>query len=77
MVARASAARVPVQRTLQRSAVLHFDHPYAAVAISGRPASSGRASGASPGPASGFAGLPLFSVWVDEPREPEDRPPSA
>jgi hypothetical protein len=77
MVARASAARVSVQRTLQRSAVLHFDHPYAAVAISGRPASSGRGSGASPGPASGFAGLPLFSVWVDEPREPEDGPPSA
>jgi hypothetical protein len=77
MAARASAARLPVQRTLQRSAVLRFDHPYAAVAIAGRPTSNGRASGPSPGAASEFPGLPLFSVWVDEPREPEDRPPSA
>jgi hypothetical protein len=77
MAARASAARLPIQRTLQRSAALRFDHPYAAVAIAGRPASSGRVLGASPGPASKFAGLPLFSVWVDEPLEPEDRPPPA
>ena len=77
MAVRASAARLPIQRTLQRSAALRFDHPYAAVAIAGRPAWSGRVLGASPGPASKFAGLPLFSVWVDEPLEPEDRPPPA
>lgn len=77
MAVRASAARLPIQRTLQRSAVLRFDHPYAAVAIAGRAAWSGRDVGASAGPASGFAGLPLFSVWVDEPLEPEDRPPPA
>jgi hypothetical protein len=79
MAVRASAARVPVARTLQRSAVLRFDHPYAAVAIAGRPPSPGRASSpcTSPGQPSGFPGLPLFSVWVHEPQEPEDRPPSA
>jgi hypothetical protein len=81
MAIRTAAVRVPSQRTVQRSAVLRFDHPYAAVAIAGRPAASGgaaRSSGAgSPGQASGFAGLPLFSVWVAEPTEPEDRPPPA
>jgi hypothetical protein len=39
-----------------RELIGRFDHPYAAVA--GRPGSAGS-----------FAGLPLFSAWVHEPRE--------
>ena len=74
MAVRASAARLPVQRTLQRSAVLRYDHPYAAVAVAGRPVAAGGAR--SSAEASAFPGLPLFTVWVHEPREPEDRPPS-
>ena len=63
---RAAAARIPIQRTMQRSAVLRFDHPYAAVAIAGRPAASGGAG--SPGQPSAFAGLPQFSAWVHDPQ---------
>jgi hypothetical protein len=75
---RASAARPPVARTLQRTAVLRFDHSYAAVAIAGRPGSAGGGSAA--GDAAGdsaWGGLPLFSAWVHEPIEPEDEPPEA
>ena len=57
-----AAALGPRQRAMQRSAVLRFDHPFAAVAIAGQP---GDATGA-------LAGLPLFSAWVAEPVEPED-----
>jgi hypothetical protein len=73
---RAAAARLPIQRTLQRTAVLRFDHPYAAVAIAGRPAPDGAGGPAVPPSDSPFSGLPLFAAWVDEPREPEDGPPS-
>jgi hypothetical protein len=86
---RASAARLPVQRTPQRTAVLRFDHPYAAVAIAGRAgpargptglagssALSGSLSSTATSAGSPFSGLPLFSAWVAEPREPEDTPPS-
>ena len=73
---RAAAARIPLQRTLQRTAVLRFDHPYAAVAIAGRPAPDGAGAAAAPPADSPFWGLPVFSAWVDEPREPEDTPPS-
>jgi hypothetical protein len=62
-----AAALGPRQRALQRSAVLRFDHPFAAVAISGQP---GDATGA-------LAGLPLFSAWVAEPIEPEEGPPGS
>jgi hypothetical protein len=47
----------------------------AAVAIAGRPMSSGGAP--APGQATGFRGLPLFSGWVADPQEPEDRPPAS
>ncbi|MFL5864871.1 MAG: hypothetical protein ACJ780_29595 [Solirubrobacteraceae bacterium] len=70
---RTAAIRVPRDTVLQRSAVLRFDHPYAAVAIAGRPASPG--VGASAPQDASFPGLPLFAVWVDEPQEPEDDPP--
>ncbi len=73
---RASTARLPSERTLERSVVLRFDHPYAAVAIAGRPpgARRGRSDGSSP-PDSSFPGLPLFAAWVHEPIEPEDEAP--
>ena len=74
---RAAAVRLPVARALQRSAVLRFDHPYAAVAIAGRPPSSGGGTVAPPASdGAGFPGLPLFSVWVHEPAEPEDAAPA-
>jgi hypothetical protein len=66
---RAAAARRPQRRAVERSAVLRFDHPYAAVAIAGRPSCG-------VGSSSGFAGLPLFSAWVQQPIEPEDSPPA-
>jgi hypothetical protein len=66
---RAAAARRPRGRAVERSAVLRFDHPYAAVAIAGRPSREG-------GSSSEFAGLPLFSAWVQQPIEPEDQPPA-
>jgi hypothetical protein len=84
---RTSAARLPAGRSVQRTAILRFDHPYAAVAIAGRPASAaGRdsgmggesaADGESAGDGTAFSGLPLFSAWVHEPAEPEDEPPAA
>lgn len=57
----------PRGHTLERTAVLRFDHPYAAVAIAGRPRD---ATGA-------WAGLPLFAAWVSDPIEPEDQPPAS
>lgn len=66
----ASAARPPRDRAIKRRATLCFDHPYAAVAIAGRPIGAG----APAQPASPFAGMPLFSAWVHEPVEPEDEP---
>jgi hypothetical protein len=76
---RASAARPPAQRAVERSAVLRFDHPFAAVAIAGRPgARAGGGSGGEPDAGgAGLSGLPLFSAWVHEPIEPEDHPPAS
>jgi hypothetical protein len=66
---RAAAVRRPQGRAVERRAVLRFDHPYAAVAIAGGPTQAGDSS-------SGFAGLPLFAAWVQQPIEPEDEPPA-
>lgn len=76
---RTAAVRRPARRSVERTAVLRFDHPFAAVAIAGRPDAGGRGAGDGTGPGSGtgFAGLPLFSAWVAWPIEPEDRPPRA
>jgi hypothetical protein len=71
---RAAAARLPIRRTRERSAVLRFGHPYAAVAIAGRPVAP---SHRGQSPASAFSGMPLFDAWVDEPQEPEDHAPAA
>jgi hypothetical protein len=74
---RAAAALRPRGHTLERTAVLRFDHPYAAVAIAGRPPGWRRPVDGAQLPDSPFAGLPLFSAWVHEPIEPEDHPPSS
>ena len=72
---RTAALLRPRGHTLERTAVLRFDHPYAAVAIAGRPPGPRPAVGDTP-PASdsSFPGLPLFSAWVAEPIEPGDEP---
>ncbi len=71
----ASAARPPQGQAIERRAVLRFDHPYAAVAIAGRPAGARQGTSRdSPPPVSPFTGLPLFSAWVHQPVEPEDDP---
>lgn len=58
---RTSLARSPTEIGIERLAVLRFDHPYAALAISGRPYGSMCANS--------FAGLPLFSAWIHTPTE--------
>ena len=71
---RTSAALRIERRVVERRAVLRFDHPYAAVAIAGRPAVP-RGPRDAPGlPGAPLSGLPLFSAWVHEPIEPEDEP---
>lgn len=68
----ACAFRAPPQETgTERVAILRFDHPYAAVAISGRPTHPQSLAH----PVAPFTGLPLFSAWVEEPREVEQTPP--
>jgi hypothetical protein len=67
---RTSSLRLPAERSVQRRAVLRFDHPFAAVAVAGRPGTEA-AEGFS------FAGLELFSAWVADPSEPEDHPPGS
>jgi hypothetical protein len=71
---RTAAALRPRGHSVERIAVLRFDHPYAAVAIAGRPVGSSQPSVEEPGGVA-FSGLPLFSAWVHEPIEPEDEPP--
>ncbi len=73
----AAAIRVSNERGTERTAVLRFDHPYAALAIAGRPVSS-EPSGRTTEPPSPSAGLPLFAAWVHSPAEArEERPPDA
>ena len=62
---RASVARIPPETGTERSAILRFDHPYAAVAISGQ--------GNPPSRDARFVGLPLFSAWIGTPIEAEDQ----
>jgi hypothetical protein len=63
-----SARRDPDQPGVERTAVLRFDHPYAAVAISG-PAVRRPLPGEMRRTRLGFSGLPLFSAWVQQPTE--------
>jgi Serpin (serine protease inhibitor) len=67
----ASALPPPSELGIERTAILRFDHPYAAVAIAGRPTPS-RPTGRSGRPGPSFAGLPLFAAWVDRPQEAQD-----
>jgi hypothetical protein len=63
----AAALAGPEEKGLRRTARLFFDHPYAAIALAGRPSDfSGQGAGRTE-----LFGLPLFSAWVAEPREPE------
>jgi hypothetical protein len=71
---RASSAPRSHGRTIERSAVLRFDHPYAAVAVAGRPAAPRGPKDAPGVAATRFPGLSLFSAWVHEPIEPESDP---
>jgi hypothetical protein len=64
----ASAVAPPAEIGLERTAILRFDHPYAAVAIAGR-LPPPRPGGQVAGQGSLFSGLPLFAAWVDEPQE--------
>jgi hypothetical protein len=59
-----TAAMAPMQQGIERTAVLRFDHPYAAIAVVGRPSES-------PAP---FSGLPLFTAWIHEPSEARAEP---
>jgi hypothetical protein len=69
---RASALAPP-----QRTAILRFDHPYAAVAVAGKPTPPGITGPSRQPEASPFTGLPLFSAWIHEPHEAELERPSS
>jgi hypothetical protein len=59
-----SVGRSPGERGLTRTATLHFDHPFAAVALAGTPADFTRRRA---GHTEQFC-LPLFSAWVSTPQ---------
>jgi hypothetical protein len=60
----ALSAHVTPFTGIERTATLRFDHPYAAIAVAGRPDYAGRERVDST-----YAGLPLFTAWVHEPEE--------
>ncbi len=62
-------AMEPVERGIERSVVLRFDHPYAAVAVAGK--LNGWRDAFFDTQAR-FSGLPLFTAWVTTPVEPEN-----
>jgi hypothetical protein len=57
----------PTHRGLERRARLHFDHPFAAVALAGSSSDFERARAGH----SDLFCLPLFSAWIETPGEPE------
>ena len=67
----AAAFRAPDERGTERTAILRFDHPYAALAIAGGPAPSGADRARRTQAGSSFTGLPLFTAWVAVPEEAE------
>lgn len=69
---RTAALALPQETGIERAATLRFDHPYAAVAIAGTPTPVGPAD-----PHPSFAGLPLFSAWIQQPEEAEQKALSA
>jgi hypothetical protein len=70
-----SLRRAPDQTGIERTATLRFDHPYAALAITGRPVLPDE-SGQISQPPEPLAGLPLFTAWINQPHEPQDAPPT-
>lgn len=60
----ASSRRDPDQPGLERTAVLRFDHPYAALAIAGNPVPQRREGFI---PTIPWNALPLFSAWINKP----------
>lgn len=70
-----SARPVPQLLGIERTAVLRFDHPYAALAIAGRPILRQR-KGMSPSSPAPWNGLPLFSAWIHKPVAADQATPS-
>jgi hypothetical protein len=64
-----AARRLPTETGVERTASFRFDHPYAVVAIAGRPGEDHDDA------SSALAGLPLFSAWVAAPDEADEEPP--
>jgi hypothetical protein len=64
-----AALAEPQEKGVERTAILRFDHPYAAVAIVGKPAAPRREWQIGQERRSTFTGLPLFTAWVQEPQE--------
>jgi serine protease inhibitor len=67
----ASARRAPMETGLERTAVLRFDHPYAAMAIAGHPP---RPMGPEATVGAQFTGLPVFTAWIQAPDEADEGP---
>jgi hypothetical protein len=58
-----SAIATPSETGVERTAKVRLDHPFAAIAVVGRPSDS----------STRFRGLPVFEAWVDTPTEvPEE-----
>jgi hypothetical protein len=64
---RAIVASKPTHMGIERVAKLRFDHPFAALALTGHPGGSGGR----------FRGLPVFEAWIHAPKEVDstDRKP--
>ena len=64
--------RDPQQQGIERVATLYFDHPYAVIAIAGKSRAVGEPAADAP-----YAGLPVFSAWIDCPTDPIPGRPGA
>ena len=64
-----TAAIEPIEKGIERTVVFRFDHPYAAVALAGKPDTVRDALFDTE---ARFSGLPLYTAWVTTPVEPED-----
>ena len=68
----AAAFRAPDERGTERTAILRFDHPYAALAIAGADRRHREIPGRGPQAGPSFTGLPLFTAWVGAPEEAKE-----
>jgi Serpin (serine protease inhibitor) len=71
------AIRASARAEPERTAILRFDHPYAAVAIAGKATPPNFAGGSHHLEGLALAGLPVFSAWIEGPQEAELEPPPA